>query len=287
MSATIIDGKVIAAGIRKEIAGEVEQFERETSIVPHLVAVLVGDDPASVVYVRHKQRACEKAAIRSTLHSLPAESSQTELLELVDQLNQDLSVHGILVQLPLPKQINEFAVIDAVSPLKDVDAFHPENVGLLIQGRPRFLPCTPNGIQRLLIKCGVEISGAHIVVLGRSEIVGKPMALILMQKLEGANATVTVCHSRTQNLPNITRMADILIVAIGSPRFVTADMVKPGAVVIDVGVNRVDEQLVGDIDFEAIREIASAVTPVPGGVGPMTIAMLLSNTLTAVKLAQG
>ena len=286
MSATIIDGKAIAAGIREGIAVEVEQFERETSVIPHLVAVLVGDDPASAIYVRHKQRACEKAGIKSTLHRLSADTGQAELLDLVDQLNQDRSVHGILVQLPLPGQIDELAVLDAVSPLKDVDAFHPENVGLIVQGRPRFLPCTPNGIQRLLIESGVEISGAHVVVLGRSGIVGKPMALMLMQKQEGANATVTVCHSRTRNLPDIARTADILIAAIGSPRFVTADMVKAGAVVIDVGVNRVDEKLVGDVDFEAIREVASAITPVPGGVGPMTIAMLLKNTLAAAKLSQ-
>jgi methylenetetrahydrofolate dehydrogenase (NADP+)/methenyltetrahydrofolate cyclohydrolase len=203
----------------------------------------------------------------------------------VQQCNDDPSIHGILVQLPLPKQINPQRVLDAVSPLKDVDAFHPENVGRIVQGRPRFLPCTPHGIQRLLIENGTLISGAEVVVLGRSEIVGKPMALMLMQKGPAADATVTVCHSRTRDLAAIARRADILIAAMGIPRAVTAEMVKPGAVVIDVGINRVDGKLVGDVDFERVREVASAITPVPGGVGPMTIAMLLANTLTAARLA--
>jgi methylenetetrahydrofolate dehydrogenase (NADP+) / methenyltetrahydrofolate cyclohydrolase len=285
VSASIIDGKAIAARLREQIAAEVARFEEETLITPHLAAVLVGDNPASGVYVRNKQRACEQAGIKSSLRRLPADTTQDDLLEVVDEYNHDRSVHGILVQLPLPSQINENDVLDAVSPFKDVDAFHPENTGLIAQGRPRFLPCTPHGVQHLLIESGVEIEGAHVVVLGRSEIVGKPMAMKLMKKGPGGNATLTVCHSRTRDLPSVTRTADIIIAAIGSPRFLKAEMVRPGAVVIDVGINRVDGQLVGDVDFEAVREVASAVTPVPGGVGPMTIAMLLRNTLTAAMLA--
>ncbi|HID22023.1 MAG TPA: bifunctional methylenetetrahydrofolate dehydrogenase/methenyltetrahydrofolate cyclohydrolase FolD [Planctomycetaceae bacterium] len=285
MSAQIIDGKAIAAKFRETIAEDVAALREDTSIVPHLAAVLVGDDPASAVYVRNKQKACDKAGIQSTLHRLPETTSQDELLRLIGQLNEDASVHGILVQLPLPDQIDEKAVLDAVSPLKDVDCFHPDNVGRLMQGRPRFLPCTPCGIQQLLLETGVEISGAHCVILGRSEIVGKPMAAMLMQKAPGANATVTVCHSRTRDLESIVRTADILIAAIGVPRFVTASMVRPGVVVIDVGINRVDGKLVGDVDFEAVREVASAITPVPGGVGPMTIAMLLRNTVAAARLS--
>lgn len=285
MTATIIDGKAVAARIRAELTEDVADFERQTSITPHLAAVLVGDDPASAIYVRHKRRACEKTGVKSTLHKLPAETAENELLDLVAQLNDAGDVHGILVQLPLPPQIDTRAVLDAVAPLKDVDAFHPINAGLIVQGRPRFLPCTPAGVRQLLLEADVEIAGAHAVVLGRSEIVGKPMAMLLMQKGEAANATVTVCHSRTRNLPEITRTADILIAAIGSPRFVTAEMVKPGAAVIDVGTNRVNDKLVGDVDFEAVVEVASAITPVPGGVGPMTIAMLLTNTLTAARLA--
>jgi len=287
VTARIIDGKALAARIRGELTEQVATFQQQTGITPHLAAVLVGDDSASAIYVRNKQRACEKTGIKSTLHKLSAETSQDELLKLVEQFNDDGSLHGILVQLPLPAQIDEKAVLDAVSPLKDVDAFHPANVGLIVQGRPRFLPCTSYGIQQLLIESGTKIEGAHAVVLGRSEIVGKPMALLLMQKAESANATVTVCHSRTRNLPELTRSGDILIAAIGSPRFITADMVKPGAVVIDVGTNRVGDQLVGDVDFETVSQVASAITPVPGGVGPMTIAMLLKNTLTAAKLAAG
>ena len=285
LTAKIIDGKAVAARLREELAAEVATFTQQTSVTPQLAAVLVGDDSASAIYVRNKQRACDKAGIKSTLHNLPAKTTQDELLSLVQRLNDDGEVHGILVQLPLPKQIDETAVLDSVIPTKDVDAFHPANVGLIVQGRPRFLPCTPAGIQQLLIDSGTKISGAHVVVLGRSEIVGKPMALLMMQKGPAANATVTVCHSRTQNLADITRTADILIVAIGSAKFVTADMVKPGAVVIDVGTNRVGGKLVGDIDFGPVSEIASAITPVPGGVGPMTIAMLLRNTLTAAQLS--
>jgi methylenetetrahydrofolate dehydrogenase (NADP+)/methenyltetrahydrofolate cyclohydrolase len=286
MTATIIDGKAIAAKIRASLGEQVESFKAETGVTPHLAAVLVGDDPASAVYVRNKQRACDQTGMQSTLHRLSAETSEAELLALVRNLNDDASVHGILVQLPLPDQINQLAVLDAVTPLKDVDAFHPENVGLIVQGRPRFLPCTPHGIQQLILETGTEVSGKHAVILGRSEIVGKPMANLLMQKGPGANATVTVCHSRTQNLPEITRTADILIAAIGSPEFVKADMVKPNAIVIDVGTNRVGEKkLVGDVAFDEVKEVASAITPVPGGVGPMTITMLLKNTLKAARLS--
>jgi methylenetetrahydrofolate dehydrogenase (NADP+) / methenyltetrahydrofolate cyclohydrolase len=285
MTARIIDGKAIAEKIRGEIATQVAELKLQTNCVPHLAAILVGDDPASAVYVRGKQRACEKAGLKSTLHRLPGTTSEDELLNLVRQCNEISDMHGILVQLPLPKQINPQRVLDAVSPLKDVDAFHPENVGRIVQGRPRFLPCTPHGVQRLLIETGTMINGAEVVVLGRSEIVGKPMALILLQKGPAADATVTICHSRTQQLAEVTRRADILIAAIGSPNFVRQEMVKPGAVVIDVGINRVGDKLVGDVDFDAVRQVASAITPVPGGVGPMTIAMLLANTLTAARLA--
>ena len=285
MTAQIIDGRAIAAKFREELAVEVAAFREQTGVTPHLAAVLVGDDPASAVYVRNKQRACDKTGIQSTLHRLPSETTQSELLSLIDNLNADADVHGILVQLPLPQQIDTKVVLDAVTPLKDVDAFHPENVGLIVQGRPRFLPCTPHGIQKLLAETGVDVSGTHCVIVGRSEIVGKPMAAMLMQKAPGANATVTVCHSRTRNLEEIARTADILIAAIGVPRFITASMVKPGAVVIDVGMNRLEDKLVGDVDFEPVSEIAAAITPVPRGVGPMTIAMLLCNTLTAARLA--
>ncbi len=284
MTARLIDGKAIAAAIREVLALEVAAFHESTKIVPKLAAVLVGDDPASQVYVRNKEQACAKAGMVSDVHRWAASTSQAELLDLVARLNADSSVHGILVQLPLPKHIHETTILDAVHPLKDVDCFHPENVGLMVQGRPRFLPCTPHGVQVLLAESGTKVDGAHVVVLGRSEIVGKPVAMMLVQKGATANATVTICHSRTTNLAEITRSADILIAAIGKPEFVTADMVKPGAVVIDVGINRLNDRLVGDVAFEAVRSVASAITPVPGGVGPMTIAMLLKNTLAAAKL---
>lgn len=285
MTAALIDGKAAARELRESLATEVAGFTEQTGITPHLLAILVGDDPASAVYVRNKQRACEKAGILSSLCRLPAETTQDELLQTVEEANRNPAVHGILVQLPLPPQIDEQAVLDAVSPLKDVDAFHPQNVGLLAQGRPRFQPCTPRGVQQLLLRHQVETSGAHAVVLGRSEIVGKPMALLLMQRGPGGNATVTVCHSRTRNLPEITRSADILIAAIGIPNFVTREMVQPGAVVIDVGINRTETGLTGDVAFDEVSQVASAITPVPGGVGPMTIAMLLENTLAAARLA--
>ena len=284
MTATLIDGKAIAADLRAELAGEVTEFRHATGVTPHLAAVLIGDDPASAVYVRNKQKACEKAGIKSTLHRLPDLLTEDGLLTIIHQLNATPDIHGILVQLPLPKHINEHTVLDSVNAAKDVDCFHPENVGLLVQGRPRVLPCTPHGVQQLLVSAGTQIPGAHAVVLGRSEIVGKPMGMLLIQRGAAANATVTICHSRTADLAAITRQADILVAAIGKPNFVTADMVKPGAVVIDVGINRVDDRLVGDVDFAAVREVASAITPVPGGVGPMTIAMLLRNTLTAAQL---
>jgi methylenetetrahydrofolate dehydrogenase (NADP+)/methenyltetrahydrofolate cyclohydrolase len=284
MTATLISGTTVAKQLRSDLAIEVAAFRDSTGVTPHLAAVLVGDDPASAVYVRNKQKACETTGLKSTLHRLPAETPQEQLLSLVHQLNTDPDVHGILVQLPLPRQINSQFILDSVTPLKDVDAFHPENVGLIAQGRPRFLPCTPHGVQVLLAASQTQVSGAHVVILGRSEIVGKPLALMLMQKGPAANATVTVCHSQTRDLAEITRQADILVAAIGVPEFVKADMVRPGAVVIDVGINRVGDKLVGDVDFAQVAPIASAITPVPGGVGPMTIAMLLKNTLTAARL---
>ncbi len=283
MTARILDGKALARRIESEIAEEVADFIQNNSIEPRLDVVLVGENPASEVYVRNKRRACERASIESRIHRLPADTSRDDLLTLVAKLNKDDAVHGILVQLPLPPQIDETAVLRAINPNKDVDAFHPENVGRMVQGNPRFLPCTPKGIQQLLLREGIETDGRHVVVIGRSEIVGKPIANILLQRGPGANATVTVCHSRTRDLPALVRLADILIVAIGRPRFVTADMVKPGATVIDVGVNRTDDGLAGDVDFDSVREVAGAITPVPGGVGPLTIAMLLSNTLDAAR----
>ncbi|MCA9266864.1 MAG: bifunctional 5,10-methylene-tetrahydrofolate dehydrogenase/5,10-methylene-tetrahydrofolate cyclohydrolase, partial [Planctomycetales bacterium] len=251
--------------------------------------VLVGEDPASQVYVRNKQRACEQAGMRGLHIEMNAATTQAELLGQIATLNADAAVHGILVQLPLPKQIEEQAILDAIDPRKDVDCFHPHNVGLLAQGRPRFLPCTPHGCQQLLHRSGVEISGKHVVIVGRSEIVGKPLAMLLMQRdsqlgPSAANATVTVCHSRTPNLSEITRQADILVAAIGRAKFITADMVKPGAAVVDVGINRTDDGLVGDVDFEAVQNVAGHLSPVPGGVGPLTITMLLRNTVAAAKL---
>lgn len=284
MSATILDGKALAEEMRAELSEQAAEFIQDSGVVPCLAAVLVGDNPASEIYVRNKQRACDRLGIESKLHRLPEDTSMEELLTVVNRLNRDENVHGILVQLPLPAGLDETRILRAVSPLKDVDAFHPENVGLIVQNRPRFLPCTPAGIQQLLLRRKIQIAGAHVVVVGRSDIVGKPMAIILMQRGAGGDATVTVCHSRTKNLPEICRTADILIVAIGRARFVTADMVKPGATVIDVGMNRTDAGFVGDVDFDAVKEVAGAITPVPGGVGPLTITMLLQNTLTAARL---
>jgi methylenetetrahydrofolate dehydrogenase (NADP+) / methenyltetrahydrofolate cyclohydrolase len=287
VAATILDGKALAEEIQQETAGQVAEFSQATGVKPCLAAVLVGENPASQVYVRNKRKGCEKVGMQSQLHELPASTSQAELLALIDRLNQDSVVNGILVQLPLPKGIDESKILLAVNPIKDVDAFHPENVGRIVQGRPRFLPCTPHGVQQMLIRKNIPIAGAHVVILGRSDIVGKPMAAMLMQRGAGGDATVTVCHSRTKNLPEITRQADILIVAIGQAKFLKADMVKPGAVVIDVGINRTPEGLVGDVDFAAVKEVAGQITPVPGGVGPLTITMLLQNTLKAAKLQRG
>jgi methylenetetrahydrofolate dehydrogenase (NADP+)/methenyltetrahydrofolate cyclohydrolase len=287
MTAAILNGKALSEQIRAEIAIEVADFIAKTGVIPCLAAVLVGEDPGSQVYVRNKQKACEKAGIASQLHRPPSETTTAELLALIDRLNHDPAVHGILVQSPPPKHIDERRVLSAINPLKDVDAFHPENVGLIVQGQPRFLPCTPHGVQQLLLRSGIRIAGANVVVVGRSDIVGKPMAILLMQKGPGGDATVTVCHSRTRDLPAVTRQADILIVAIGRPRFVTADMVKPGAVVIDVGMNRLESGLAGDVDFEAVKEVAGQITPVPGGVGLLTVTMLLHNTLVAARLQQG
>jgi len=272
--------------IRSELAEEIVEFIQNNGAVPCLAAVLVGNDPASEVYVRNKRQACEVVGIESQLHRLESNATTEELLKLVAKLNKDEAVHGILVQLPLPPQIDASRVLLAVNPAKDVDAFHPENVGRLVQGRPRFLPCTPQGVQELLVRSGIEIAGRHVVVLGRSDIVGRPLSIMLSQRGPGGDATVTLCHSRTGELASVTRLADILIVAIGHPKFVTADMVRPEAVVVDVGINRTDAGVVGDVDFAAVREVAAAITPVPGGVGPLTVAMLLRNTLAAARVLE-
>jgi methylenetetrahydrofolate dehydrogenase (NADP+)/methenyltetrahydrofolate cyclohydrolase len=289
MAAEIIDGKAIAAAIREEIRTEVEELSR-AGVVPGLATVLVGDNPASATYVRAKQRACEKAGIASRDIRLPESVSEAELLETVAGLNADEAVDGILVQLPLPRQIDDRRVIMSINPDKDVDGFHPVNLGRLLAGEDAFFPCTPYGILVMLERSGIDVEGRHVVVVGRSNIVGKPLAALLMQKRGGANATVTVCHSRTADLAAHTRRADILVVAAGRRGMITADMVGEGAVVVDVGINRVDDpaakrgyRLVGDVDFDAAAVHASRITPVPGGVGPMTIAMLLSNTVRAAR----
>ncbi len=281
MPANILDGKSLARQIRSELREEVADFIENNVTIPTLAAVLVGDDPASEVYVRNKRRDCEEVGIGSQLHKLPAETTQEELLTLIGKLNKADAVHGILVQLPVPDQIDTERVLESISPAKDVDAFHPENVGRLVQNRPVYLPCTPHGCVELLKRNHIETSGKHVVVVGRSDIVGKPLSVMLAQR--GADATVTLCHSRTADLPSVTRLADILVVAIGRPNFITADMVKPGATVIDVGINRTDDGLVGDVDFAAVSEVAGHITPVPGGVGPLTRVMLLVNTLTAAR----
>lgn len=288
MTATILSGKAIAKEIEAELAEQVADFLENNGVAPCLAAVLVGADSASSIYVKNKQLACERIGLESILHRLPAETTEEELLSLVALLNANDGVHGILVQLPLPRQVHTAKVLDAVHPLKDVDCFHPENVGLLAQGRPRFLPCTPHGCLQILHRHGIEVAGKHAVVVGRSDIVGKPVAALLGAKDSHlgprmCNATVTIAHSRTSDLPAITRQADILIAAIGQPKFITAQMVKPGAVVIDVGINRLPEGLCGDVDYAALTEIASALTPVPGGVGPLTITMLMHNTLQAAR----
>ena len=292
--ADIIDGKQIAELVRQESKELVSDLRSRRGITPGLTVVLVGDDPASAVYVRNKEKACQEAGILVTTHVLPSTVTETTLLNLLDQLNNDSSCHGILVQLPLPKNLNTDKVIEKIDPMKDVDGLHPLNMGLLAKGSPRFVPATPAGIQQLLGRSGFDPAGKSVVVLGRSNIVGKPLALLLMQKHKGANATVTVCHSATINLENHTRNADILVAALGSANVVTGDMLKPGSIVIDVGINRVEDstkprgyRLVGDVDFESAQHVAKAITPVPGGVGPMTIAMLISNTYHAAILSVG
>ncbi len=292
MTAKILDGKALAEEIRGEVATGVAEMQQKHGVTPGLAAVLVGDDPASAIYVRNKRRACDEVGMFSDSILLPADSTNEQVLACVQSLNDDPRFHGILVQLPLPPQIDERLIIESLDPAKDVDGLHPFNVGKLVQGRADFVPGTPAGIQQILIRNGHDPEGANVVVCGRSDIVGKPMALLLMQRAAGANATVTVCHTRTKNLAEITRRADILVAAIGKPNAISADMVKEGAVVIDVGINRVDDasrkrgyRLVGDVDFEAVSEKAAAITPVPGGVGPMTIAMLLVNTLTATRIS--
>ena len=276
----IIDGKAISAQIREEIAEKVKKYNERTGALPGLAVVIVGENPASQVYVRNKKKACEQVGFNSWVYEMPLATTQDELNALIDKLNADEEVHGILVQLPLPEHLDEEEVILRIKPEKDVDAFHPYNVGRITIGDPKFLPCTPAGIMELLHRSNIEISGKECVVVGRSNIVGKPMALLLLAE----NGTVTVCHSRTHNLKEVCRRADILVVAIGKADFVTADMVKEGAVVIDVGMNRNAEgKLTGDVDFASVSEVASYITPVPGGVGPMTITMLLQNTLRAAE----
>ncbi len=293
MTAKIISGKEVAQQIREELKQEIAGLKEKHKLVPGLATVLVGEDPASQSYVSGKEKTSIELGIYSERLDLPEKTPQAELMALVDRLNKDPKIHGILVQLPLPKHLNETEVLYAINPRKDVDGFHPVNVGKLMIGEPDYLPCTPHGIQQLLIRSGVQIEGAEVVIVGRSNIVGKPIANILLQKRPGANATVTICHTGTRDISFHTRRADILIVAAGRPNAVTADMVKDGVVVIDVGVNRVGKTaegkaiLVGDVDFEGIKEKASAITPVPGGVGPMTITMLMFNTVKAAKLAAG
>jgi methylenetetrahydrofolate dehydrogenase (NADP+)/methenyltetrahydrofolate cyclohydrolase len=293
MTARILSGKEIGQQIRQELTEEIAELKEKHDLVPGLATVLVGGDPASKVYVGAKEKACHALGIYSERHDLPEDTSQEKLLALIERLNNSGKVHGILVQVPLPKHINEATVLFAIDPDKDVDGFHPVNVGKMLIGEPAFLPCTPHGIQEVLIRSNIKIEGADVVIVGRSNIVGKPVAAILMQKQAGANATVTVCHSRTKNIADHTRRADILIVGIGQAKLITADMVKEGVVVIDAGINQIGitpggkRILVGDVDFEAVKEKAAAITPVPGGIGPMTIVMLMANTVKSVKMAAG
>jgi methylenetetrahydrofolate dehydrogenase (NADP+)/methenyltetrahydrofolate cyclohydrolase len=278
--ATIIDGKAISEKIRSEVKAATEKLIKEKGVTPGLAVVLVGDNPASKVYVGSKEKACIEMGFYSEKHVLPVTASQDELLKLIDKLNKDKNIHGILVQLPLPKQINEDLVLEAISPGKDVDGFHPYNVGRLAVGKPLFQPCTPYGMMKMLEYSNISVEGKHAVIIGRSNIVGKPIALMLLQK----SATVTICHSKTKDLKEEVKRADIVVAAIGKPEFVTGDMLKEGAVVLDVGINRLESgKLVGDVDFASAEKVASAITPVPGGVGPMTIAMLMYNTLESAK----
>lgn len=293
MTAQIIKGSEIAKQIREELKQEIAELKEKHNLVPGLVTVLVGADPASQVYVGAKEKASKALGIYSERHDLPADTSEEDLLALVDKLNKDPKIHGILVQLPLPKHIDTTRVLYAIDPKKDVDGFHPVNVGKLMIGEPNYIPCTPHGIWQLLIRSGVQIEGAEVVVVGRSNIVGKPIANILLQKQKNANATVTICHTRTKDIAFHTKRADIIIAAVGKAKAITADMVKEGVVVIDVGVNQIGTTadgkriLVGDVDFDSVKEKAKAITPVPGGVGPMTITMLMLNTVRATKLAAG
>lgn len=289
--AELILGKDVSAEIYSELRNRIENLKSK-GLTPGLAVVLVGDDPASQVYVRKKGEMCEELGMKSITVRMPADTTQEQLMQKVSELNNDDSIHGFLVQLPLPSHLDEEMVINAIDPKKDVDCFHPSNVGKVLIGNPDFLPATPAGVQQMLIRSGVETSGKHVVVVGRSNIVGKPMAAMMVQKGMGADSTVTIVHSRTKDLPSITRQADILIVAIGKPRFITADMVKEGAVVIDVGTNRVDDpthpkgsRLVGDVDFDTVKDKVSAISPVPGGVGPMTICMLMANAVKAAEKA--
>ncbi len=287
MAATLIKGSEISKQIREELKQEITHLKATHNLMPGLATILVGDDEASKVYVGQKEKTCKELGIYSERIDLPGNTTEADLLALIERLNKDSRIHGILVQLPLPKHINETNVLYAIDPKKDVDGFHPVNVGKLMLGEPDFIPCTPHGIQQLLIRAGVDTNGAEVVVVGRSNIVGKPIANMMLQKKKGANATVTICHTGTKEIAAHTRRADILIVAAGKPKTITADMVKDGVVVIDVGVNRLPTGLVGDVDFEAVKEKAKAITPVPGGVGPMTISMLMYNTVQAAKLKAG
>jgi methylenetetrahydrofolate dehydrogenase (NADP+) / methenyltetrahydrofolate cyclohydrolase len=293
MTAQIISGTEIAKQIREELKKEIADLKAKHNLVPGLVTVLVGDDPASQVYVGGKEKTAKELGIYSERFDIPAKTTQKELMALIDKLNKDPKIHGILVQLPLPKHLNEEQVLYAIDPNKDVDGFHPVNVGRLMIGDPDFVPCTPAGIQQLLIRSNTKIEGAEVVVVGRSNLVGKPIANILLQKAPGANATVTICHTGTRDLASHTRRADILIVAAGRPKAITADMVKDGVTVIDVGTNEIGKTadgkriLSGDVDFDKVKEKARAITPVPGGVGPMTITMLMKNTVKAAKVAAG
>ena len=293
MPAQIISGTEIAKHIRSELQKEIAELKEKHNLIPGLATVLVGEDPASQVYVGQKEKTSLALGIYSERHNLPAETSEEELLALIDKLNKDPKIHGILIQLPLPKHINETRVLYAIDPKKDVDGFHPVNVGKLMIGEADYLPCTPHGIQQLLIRSGIKTEGTEVVVVGRSNIVGKPIANILLQKKDGANATVTICHTGTKDIASHTKRADILIVAAGKPKAITADMVKEGVAVIDVGVHQIGETesgkriLCGDVDFEAVEKKAKAITPVPGGVGPMTITMLMLNAVRAAKLSTG